>query len=128
MPDVVPVPVPVNPPIPVNVVETSAAHNGIIGVAVKEGPQGPKGEQGDTGPQGPQGLQGPQGDPATGSYTHHQDDPSDEWIIEHNLGYPPAVTVIDSGNSEVVGDIFYPNTDTLIIRFAAPFGGKAYLS
>lgn len=85
------------------------------------------------GPSGPQGLTGPQG--ATGPsgtgdsrYVHSQGAPSDTWTITHNLGKFPSVTVVDSGDNTVIGDVQYIDSNTVQVAFSVPFGGKAYLN
>lgn len=65
---------------------------------------------------------------SAGVYMHVQDSPTEIWTIMHNLGYYANVTVVDSLNREVEGDITYLNTDTIEIVFSAAFSGKAYLS
>jgi hypothetical protein len=66
--------------------------------------------------------------PISGSYTHTQSVSASTWTINHNLGYYPSVSVVDSGESLVVGDVTYISTNTLSVSFNASFGGKAYLS
>ena len=66
--------------------------------------------------------------PIGGVYTHTQSAPSTTWTIVHNLGYHPSVTVVDSADSAVVGDVTYVSTNELIVSFSVAFGGKAYLS
>lgn len=66
--------------------------------------------------------------PVGGIYTHIQSAPSTTWTIVHNLGYHPSVTVVDSADSAVVGDVTYVSTNELIVSFSVAFGGKAYLS
>jgi len=44
--------------------------------------------------------------------------------VNHNLNKLPAVTIIDSAESEVIGDIEYTNNNTLVLTFSAPFSGK----
>ena len=100
------------------------------------GPPGPQGPQGDIGPQGPpgdtgpQGPQGPAGPMGSGSYAyiHSQLTPSIIWTIPHNLGGYPNITVVDSGQTMVVGDVQYSDANTIICTFSVPFGGMAYLS
>ncbi len=53
---------------------------------------------------------------------------SERWEIDHNLGKYPAVTVVDSGGNEVVGDVQYQSKNKLTISFTAPFSGTAYLN
>lgn len=60
------------------------------------------------------------------TYTHSQDIPSDTWVITHNLGRMPGVSVVDSAGSQVYGDIQYNDTNTITIRFSAAFAGKAH--
>ncbi len=63
------------------------------------------------------------------NYTHQQSVANNIWNIIHNLGFNPAVTVIDSGNNTIVNnDVNYINLNQLSITFAASFTGKAYLS
>lgn len=50
------------------------------------------------------------------------------WSITHNLNKYPSVTVVDSGNNIVIGDITYNDLNTLTINFTASFSGKAYLN
>jgi hypothetical protein len=63
-----------------------------------------------------------------GSYTHNQSVVSATWVINHNLGFNPNVSVIDSAGSDVEGDVTYDDVDNLTIVFSAPFSGSAYLS
>ena len=66
--------------------------------------------------------------PISGSYVHTQSGAASTWTITHNLGFYPAVAVVDSGGSLVIGDVTYISTNTLSVSFTASFGGKAYLS
>ena len=66
--------------------------------------------------------------PVGGNYTHTQSTASSTWTITHNLGFNPAVSVVDSGGNHVVGDVNYVSVNALTVSFAAPFGGSAYLS
>ena len=51
-----------------------------------------------------------------------------EWSIKHDLGKYPSVTVVDSGNNVVVGDVQYVDLNNVIIKFSAAFSGEAYLN
>jgi hypothetical protein len=82
------------------------------------------------------GLQGPPG-PASPldrfAYTHNQTSPSSTWVIDHNLGWNPNVTVIDSAGTTVEGDIEYVSNNRVTLTFTAKgspvaFSGTAYLS
>lgn len=78
------------------------------------------------------GIQGPpgaQGEPGTSIplYIHTQAVPSATWNVTHNLNTYPAITVVDSANSVVIGDAEYLDTNNVVLSFSAPFSGKAYL-
>lgn len=63
------------------------------------------------------------------SYEYTQSMPSDTWVIAYPMLYKPTVTVIDSANSLVEGDVEYSTiANELTVRFAFGFSGKAYLS
>jgi len=62
------------------------------------------------------------------NYIHTQSIASDVWVIEHPLQKFPSVTIIDTGDNVVFGDIQYINTGTIQITFSAAFSGKAYLN
>lgn len=66
--------------------------------------------------------------PTGGSYIHTQSVSASTWVVTHNLGFYPAVTVVDSGENVVIGDVTYTSVNSLSISFTAAFGGKAYLS
>lgn len=80
------------------------------------------------------------------TYIHEQLTISAVWVINHNLDNYPSVTVVDSGETIVVGEIFYgffqeilpkkeipeyeffTNSNILTIKFSGAFSGKAYLN
>lgn len=62
------------------------------------------------------------------TYVHNQLTATERWEIQHNLGRRPSVTVVDSGENVVIGDITYLNDNEIVIDFMAPFSGKAYLN
>jgi hypothetical protein len=61
-------------------------------------------------------------------FTFTQSEASATWSITHSLGKFPSVSVVDSGNTIVYGDIDYTSKNALTITFSAAFGGKAYLN
>lgn len=63
-------------------------------------------------------------------YRHDQVLASDEWIIDHTLGYNPGgVSVIESTGDPIMGAHDYPiNNSRVRITFASPCSGVAYLS
>jgi hypothetical protein len=62
------------------------------------------------------------------SYEHIQGVSSDTWVITHNLGFKPNVTVVDSAGTIYEGEITYTNTNSLTVTFSSAFSGKAFLS
>jgi len=61
-------------------------------------------------------------------FTFVQSSAAATWSITHNLGKFPSVSIVDSGNTVVYGDIDYTSENALTITFSAAFGGKAYLN
>lgn len=62
------------------------------------------------------------------SHIHNQTVSSSTWNITHNLNKYPSVSIIDSSNEEVIGEVEYTNANSLIVKFSAPFSGKAFLN
>lgn len=64
-----------------------------------------------------------------GTYVHHQEEPSNRWVIPHELGYNPNVTTTDSSRRVVLGEVTYPDENRVVeVNFSSGFAGKAYLS
>jgi hypothetical protein len=61
-------------------------------------------------------------------HTHTQLTPSLEWIIVHNMVKHPSLLIIDSTGEIVMGDILYPDLNTMILTFSAEISGYAYLT
>jgi hypothetical protein len=61
------------------------------------------------------------------NYTHSQSS-SSSWVIPHNLGKMPSVTVIDGSGNRVHGDVSYTDLNNLTITFNTAFAGSAYLN
>lgn len=91
---------------------------------------GKKGDQGEQGIQGIQGIQGEKGDKGDigGVYEHNQTAVSSVWTINHDLGYNPNVTIVDSGGSVIEAELWYNNFNSLEVRLSHGMSGKAYLS
>jgi hypothetical protein len=62
------------------------------------------------------------------TFVYEQLVPSTEWAINHYLGCYPSVTIIDSADSVLIGDITYISEDTLKVNFTFAFAGKALLN
>jgi hypothetical protein len=67
-------------------------------------------------------------EPQALAYEHTQGAVSNSWVINHNLGFKPNVTVVDSAGTIYEGEITYTNSNSLTVSFSQAFSGKAYLS
>lgn len=103
-----------------------------VSQAGQPGATGPPGNDGVDGTDGVDGVDGTDGvDGAPGvdtNYVHYQMAPSAVWAIAHNLGKHPAVSVVDSSETQVFGQIGYVDANNLTVTFSAPFSGRAYLN
>jgi len=57
-----------------------------------------------------------------------QEEPASTWVIEHNLGKYPSVTIVNPSGEMVQTDYTYINENTIEVYFASAFAGKAYLN
>lgn len=64
----------------------------------------------------------------TRRHVHTQTFAADEWTITHSLGGHPSVTIVDSADSYVFGDVKYDSTTQVTVSFTVPFSGYAYLT
>jgi hypothetical protein len=62
------------------------------------------------------------------NFVFNQSSASSTWTINHTLDKFPAVEVVNSANTIVIGDITYNSTSQITITFTAAFSGKAYLN
>lgn len=74
------------------------------------------------GPGGPMGAKGPAGT----SYEHLQPSASAEWIINHNLGVRPSITVLSPGGVELLADVVHLTANQARVYLAAPMSGSAH--
>jgi hypothetical protein len=61
-------------------------------------------------------------------YVFTQSTPETVWTINHDLGKYPAVSIVDSANDEVMGEVKYNSTSQVVLTFSAAFSGKAFLN
>lgn len=54
--------------------------------------------------------------------------PSDTWVIQHPLGGKPSVTIVDSAETVVIGEVTYNSDTQVTVTFTAAFSGFAYLT
>lgn len=62
------------------------------------------------------------------TYVFTQATASDAWEINHNLYKYPSVSIVDTGDNIVYGDVQYIDINNCVCHFSAPFSGKAYLN
>jgi hypothetical protein len=67
---------------------------------------------------------------ATGDlhYVHVQSTPAASATIVHNLGKYPAVVVVDSAETVLVGDVTYLDLNRVFVDLGVPFPWTAYLN
>lgn len=73
--------------------------------------------------QGPPGVAG-----TTGSFEFTQGPASANWVVPHNLGVKPSVTVIDTAGDQLEGSVVYNSPNQLTISFSAIVSGTAFLN
>ena len=61
-------------------------------------------------------------------YVYTQSVVADTWNIQHNLNKFPSISVVDSADSQVEGDVEYVDANNVTLRFCGAFSGKAYLN
>jgi len=66
--------------------------------------------------------------PKDSHYVHTQNAVSDEWTITHNLNKYPAVSVVNSADIVVHGEIEYVSKNQIRINFSGAFSGKAFFN
>lgn len=59
---------------------------------------------------------------------HTQSVASNIWTIDHNMDKFPSVSIVDSIDNVVIGEILYSTSNRVILTFSAPFSGSAYLN
>lgn len=57
-----------------------------------------------------------------------QTTPSATWVISHNLNKYCSVTVVDSADNIVFGDVLYNSLNQVTLTFAGAFSGKAFFN
>lgn len=62
------------------------------------------------------------------AYHHTQSLSRNTWEIEHNLGFYPNITTMDSAGTVVEGDLQHLSKYRLRATFSASISGQAFLS
>jgi hypothetical protein len=61
-------------------------------------------------------------------HVYVQGTPASTWSITHALGGRPSVTIVDSADTHVFGEVQYNSNTQVTVTFSAAFSGKAYLT
>lgn len=61
-------------------------------------------------------------------FSYNQTIASTIWTINHNLGFVPNVTTVNSSGQEIVGVVTTLNNTTVVVEFSDALTGYAYLS
>jgi hypothetical protein len=62
------------------------------------------------------------------TYVHDQTTPSATWTITHGLSKNPAIMVVDSAKTVVIGQVDYIDNNNVVITFNGAFSGYAYFN
>jgi hypothetical protein len=62
------------------------------------------------------------------NYVHDQQVASNSWVVPHSLNKFPSVSVVNTANQTIVGDITYNSLNQLTITFTSQISGKAYIN
>lgn len=62
------------------------------------------------------------------NYVHDQQVASNSWVVPHSLNKFPSVSIVNTANQVVVGDITYNSLNQLTITFTSQISGKAYIN
>jgi hypothetical protein len=65
---------------------------------------------------------------AGSTYTQCFDADSLVWTVTHNLGKFPSVTIVDTDNNIVVGEVVYVNSNIIQVTFSSVFAGCVFLN
>lgn len=62
------------------------------------------------------------------NYVHDQQVASNSWVVPHALNKYASVSIVNTANQAIVGDITYNSLNQLTITFTSPISGKAYIN
>ena len=62
------------------------------------------------------------------TYIHIQSVPFTTWVISHDLGKFPSVTLVNDDNIEIEGNVKYESELRIVVTFTKPQSGKAFLN
>jgi hypothetical protein len=62
------------------------------------------------------------------NYVYVQTSPSATWVINHNLNKYCSVTVVDSADNIVFGEVLYNSLNQVTLTFSGAFSGEAFFN
>lgn len=62
------------------------------------------------------------------NFIYEQGNASATWVVTHNLNKKCSVTVVDSADTVVIGEITYNSVNQVTLKFSGSFSGKAYFN
>lgn len=62
------------------------------------------------------------------NFVFTQTSPSATWVVNHNLNKYCSVTVVDSADNIVYGEVLYNSLNQITLTFAGAFSGKAFFN
>ena len=62
------------------------------------------------------------------NYVHDQQNASSSWVVVHNLNKFASVSIVDTANDEIIGDVEYNSLNQVTINFSSQVSGKAYIN
>ena len=62
------------------------------------------------------------------NFVYSQGVPAATWVVTHNLNKYPSVTVVDSTDTIVYGEVEYNSLNQVTLTFAGAFSGKAFFN
>lgn len=114
-----------NPDVSVNeeLVEITAGHDEgtLIVLAGVPGPQGERGLTGEAGESNLNVVLSP-------AFEQNFATPSEEWVVQHNLGFTPAITTYDTAGRQVRGLVVHNNAEQAVVSFYFPVAGRVTCS
>ena len=62
------------------------------------------------------------------NFVYVQASPSATWVITHNLNKYCSVTVVDSADNVVFGEVLYNSLNQVTLTFSGAFSGEAFFN
>ena len=62
------------------------------------------------------------------NFVYVQASPSASWVINHNLNKYCSVTVVDSADNIVFGEVLYNSLNQVTLTFSGAFSGEAFFN